>query len=133
MYYKDFYGGSAIVGGHVPLGTGLGFAHKYKNNGAVSFTVFGDGATNQGQAHESFNLAKLHNLPVIFVIENNQYGMGTKTSRSSASTEYYKRGCYIPGVRTDGMDILAVREAARFCRDYALKSGPIILELITYR
>lgn len=133
MYYKNFYGGSGIVAGHVPVGTGLGFAHKYKNNGGVSFTVFGDGATNQGQTHESFNLAKLHNLPVIFVIENNQYGMGTGVSRSSASTDYFKRGCYIPGIRVDGMDILAVREAARFCREFVLKSGPIILELITYR
>lgn len=133
MYYKNFYGGEGIVGGHIPVGNGLGFAHKYKNNGAVSFTVFGDGASNQGQTHESFNLAKLNNAPVMFVIENNQYGMGTACARSSACTNYYKRGCYIPGIRVDGMDVLAVREAGRFCRNYVVKNGPILLELVTYR
>lgn len=133
IYYKNFYGGGGIVGGNIPVGTGLGFAHKYKNNGAVSFTVFGDGAANQGQTYESYNLAKLHSLPVVYVIENNLYGMGTNISRSSASTDYYKRGYFIPGLRVDGMDILAVREAARFSREFVLKNGPIILELITYR
>lgn len=133
LYYKNMYGGEGIVGGHGPMGTGIGFAHKYRNNGAVSWTILGDGAVNQGQTHESFNLSKLHNLPVVYVIENNQYGMGTATSRSSACVDYYKRGCYIPGMRLDGMDVLAVREAARFCRDYVVKNGPIIMELITYR
>lgn len=133
MFYKHFYGGNGIVAAHLPLGAGIAFAHKYNNNGAVSFTILGEGAFNQGQTHESFNIAKLNSLPVVFVVENNKYGMGTFMSRSSACTDYFQRAFYLPGMRVDGMDVLAVREAARFSRDYVLKNGPLVLELVTYR
>ena len=99
MYTKNFYGGNGIVGAQVPLGAGIAFAHKYKGDGGVNFSLYGDGAANQGQVSEAFNLAKLWNLPIVFVCENNHYAMGTPQDRHAASSEFYKRGDYIPGVQ----------------------------------
>ena len=133
---KKFYGGHGIVGAQVALGAGLGFANKYLDNGAVSLAFFGDGASNQGQVYESFNMAKLWDLPVVFVIENNQYAMGTSVERSSAETELYKRGISfeIEGIQVDGMNVLAVRDAAKKAIDHARAGkGPMILEMKTYR
>ena len=130
-----FYGGHGIVGAQVPLGTGLAFAHKYRGDGGVCLAYFGDGAANQGQVYEAFNMAKLWNLPVIYAIENNQYAMGTSVARSSSEPEFFRRGesHRIPGVRVDGMDVLAVRGAAEMALEWAREKGPIILELMTYR
>jgi len=130
-----FYGGHGIVGAQVSLGTGLAFKHKYSEDGGVCLTYFGDGAANQGQVYESFNMAKLWNLPVIYAIENNQYAMGTSVARSASEPDFYKRGesFRIPGVRVDGMDVLAVRGAAEMALEWAREKGPIILELMTYR
>ena len=130
-----FYGGHGIVGAQVSLGTGLAFKHKYSEDGGVCLTYFGDGAANQGQVYESFNMAKLWNLPVIYAIENNQYAMGTSVARSSSEPDFYKRGesFRIPGLRVDGMDVLAVRGAAEMALEWAREKGPIILELMTYR
>ena len=130
-----FYGGHGIVGAQVSLGTGLGFANKYRNDGACAWAYFGDGAANQGQVYESFNMAKLWNLPVVYVIENNQYAMGTSIERSSSTVELCMRGASfgIPGEQVDGMDVLAVRDAGRAARAHATTNGPIILEMKTYR
>jgi len=131
-----FYGGHGIVGAQVSLGTGLGFAHKYRNDGGVCLAYFGDGAANQGQVYESFNMAELWKLPIIFVIENNQYAMGTSVNRSSAEDQLYKRGesFRIPGLQIDGMDVLAVRGAATAALEWVRAGkGPILLELKTYR
>jgi len=130
-----FYGGHGIVGAQVSLGTGLAFKHKYSEDGGVCLTYFGDGAANQGQVYESFNMAKLWNLPVIYAIENNQYAMGTSVARSASEPDFYKRGesFRIAGVRVDGMDVLAVRGAAEMALEWAREKGPIILELMTYR
>merc|ERR1739838_4375 len=135
MYAKNFYGGNGIVGAQVPLGAGIAFAHKYKEDGGVNFSLYGDGAANQGQIAEAFNLAKLWNLPAVFICENNHYGMGTSEDRHAASTDFYKRGDYIPGIHIDGMDILAVREATRFAIDYCSvqEKGPLVYEISTYR
>jgi pyruvate dehydrogenase E1 component alpha subunit len=133
---KDFFGGHGIVGAQVSLGTGLALANKYKSNGKVSFTYMGDGAANQGQVYESFNMAELWKLPVVYIIENNQYAMGTSIERSSSTIDLSKRGVSfnIPGETVDGMDVLAVREAAEKAADYARSGkGPIILEMKTYR
>ena len=133
---KKFYGGHGIVGAQVPIGAGLAFANKYEENGAVALTFFGDGASNQGQVYEAFNMAKLWDLPVVFVIENNQYAMGTSVKRASAETELYKRGISfeIPGVEVDGMNVLAVRDAAAKAIKHARDGkGPMILEMKTYR
>ncbi|WP_299927517.1 pyruvate dehydrogenase (acetyl-transferring) E1 component subunit alpha [uncultured Pelagimonas sp.] len=133
---KHFYGGHGIVGAQVPLGAGLAFADKYKDNGRVTFTYFGDGAANQGQVYEAFNMAALWDLPVIFVIENNQYAMGTAQKRSTSTPELYTRGeaFGIKGEVVDGMDVLAVKaageKAVKHCR---AGKGPYILEIKTYR
>jgi len=133
---KDFFGGHGIVGAQVSLGTGLALANKYRDNGNVSFTYFGDGAANQGQVYESFNMAELWSLPVVYVIENNQYAMGTSLERSSAETHLHKRGASfrIPGEEVDGMDVLAVKAAAQKAAEHARSGkGPYILEMKTYR
>jgi pyruvate dehydrogenase E1 component alpha subunit len=133
---KHFYGGHAIVGAQVPLGSGLAFANRYRGNGNICFTYFGDGAANQGQVYESFNMAELWKLPVVYIIENNRYAMGTSVRRSSALTDFSKRGqsFNIPGEQVDGMDVRAVKaagdEAVAWCR---AGKGPFILEMQTYR
>ncbi len=133
---KHFYGGHGIVGAQVPIGAGLAFADKYLENGRVTFTYFGDGAANQGQVYESFNMAAIWDLPVIFVIENNQYAMGTSQTRSTSTPDIYTRGQAfgIPGEAVDGMDVLAVKAASEkaiaHCR---AGKGPYILEVKTYR
>ena len=131
-----FYGGHGIVGAQVSLGTGLGFAHKYRDDGGVCLAYFGDGAANQGQVYESFNMAELWKLPIIYVIENNQYAMGTSVNRSSAEDQLYRRGesFRIPGIQVDGMDVLAVRGAAETAIEWVRTGkGPVLLELKTYR
>ena len=133
---KKFYGGHGIVGAQVPLGAGLAFANKYRGNDNVALAYFGDGAANQGQVYETFNMAALWALPVIFVIENNQYAMGTAQKRSTSTPALYTRGAAfgIPGEEVDGMDVLAVAEAgARATAHCRAGKGPYILELKTYR
>ncbi len=133
---KNFYGGNGIVGAQVSLGTGLAFAAKYRGNDDVSLVYFGDGASNQGQVYESFNMAKLWDLPVVYIIENNKYAMGTSLKRASAMTELSQRGASfgIPGEKVDGMDIRYVREAAARAIGHARAGkGPYILEMLTYR
>ncbi|MBY5988402.1 MULTISPECIES: pyruvate dehydrogenase (acetyl-transferring) E1 component subunit alpha [Roseovarius] len=133
---KDFYGGHGIVGANVPLGAGLALADQYKGNGRVTFTYFGDGAANQGQVYETFNMAALWKLPVVFVIENNQYAMGTSQKRSTSTPDIYTRGeaFGIPGEAVDGMDVLAVKEAGAKAVAHCRKGdGPYILEVKTYR
>ncbi len=133
---KNFYGGHGIVGAPVPIGTGLAFANRYRGNDDVCLTFFGDGAANQGQVYESFNMAELWKLPIVYIIENNRYAMGTAVTRSSAQTNLSKRGLSfnIPGVEVDGMDVRAVRTAAAdalaWCR---AGRGPSIIEMMTYR
>lgn len=133
---KAFYGGHGIVGAQVSLGTGIAFANKYRQDGKVCLTYFGDGAANQGQVYESFNMAALWKLPVVYIIENNQYAMGTSIQRSSSETHLHKRGVSfnIPGEEVDGMDVIAVREAGRRAVEHARSGkGPVLLEMKTYR
>ncbi len=133
---KQFYGGHGIVGAPASIGTGLALANRYRDNKGVAFVSFGDGAANQGQVNESFNMAELWRLPVVYIIENNQYGMGTSIERSSSETHLYRRGASfnIPGKEVDGMDVLAVRDAAAEAAEYARSGkGPFILEMKTYR
>ncbi len=133
---KNFYGGHGIVGAQVSLGTGIAFSNRYRKNGSVCLTYFGDGAANQGQVYESFNMAELWKLPVVYIIENNRYAMGTSVTRASAQPDFSKRGLSfnIPGEQIDGMDVRAVlaagEKAVQWCRD---GRGPYILEMLTYR
>ncbi len=138
MFSKEaeFYGGHGIVGAQIPLGAGLAFANKYRKNKSVSLTYFGDGASNQGQVFEAMNMAQLWKLPVVFIIENNQYAMGTAVTRAHSDTHLYRRGAAfgIPGMEVDGMDVLEVKEAARAAINHARAGeGPYILEMKTYR
>ncbi|RLN69299.1 hypothetical protein BBJ28_00004022 [Nothophytophthora sp. Chile5] len=135
---QNFYGGQGIVGAQVPVGTGLGFASKYNHKGdglmPCAITMFGDGASNQGQVYEAANMAALWKLPVIFCIENNHYGMGTSSKRSSNNDEYYTMGNKIPGIKCDGNDVLAVRECTKFLKNWTGEGkGPIFVEMNTYR
>ncbi len=133
---KDFYGGHGIVGASVPLGAGLAFVNTYRGNDNVCFCYFGDGAANQGQVYETFNMAKLWSLPIVFVIENNKYAMGTSTERAAATTDFSQRGASfdIPGEQVDGMDVRAVKAAGeRVVEHMRAGNGPFILEMKTYR
>jgi pyruvate dehydrogenase E1 component alpha subunit len=133
---KAFYGGHGIVGANVPLGAGIAFANRYRGNGAVCLTYFGDGAANQGQVYEAFNMAKLWKLPVVFIIENNRYAMGTSIERSAATTDFSQRGRSfdIPGEQVDGMDVRAVKAAGERVVAWVREgNGPCILEMLTYR
>jgi pyruvate dehydrogenase E1 component alpha subunit len=133
---KNFFGGHGIVGAPAPIGAGVAFANRYRGEDRVSLTFFGDGAANQGQVYESFNMAELWRLPVVFIVENNRYAMGTSVSRASAQSDFAKRGLAfdMPGVQIDGMDVRAVRGAAREAIDWCRKgTGPCIVEAQTYR
>ncbi|MGH6957557.1 MAG: pyruvate dehydrogenase (acetyl-transferring) E1 component subunit alpha, partial [Caulobacteraceae bacterium] len=133
---KQFYGGHGIVGAPASIGSGLALANRYRGDGAVAFVFFGDGAANQGQVNESFNMAELWRLPVVYLIENNQYAMGTSIERASSQTHLYRRGASfnIPGKEVDGMDVMAVRAAAAEAAEHARSGkGPFILEMKTYR
>jgi len=133
---KNFFGGHGIVGAQVPIGTGLAFAHHYRNNGCVCLTFMGDGAMNQGQVSESFNMAALWKLPIVYVIENNKYGMGTSVTRASASHDLFGRGAPfgIPGHQVDGMNVVAVAQAGEEATEHVRSGkGPYILEMLTYR
>lgn len=134
MFTQGFYGGNGIVGAQVPVGAGLAFAHKYKGEDAATIALYGDGASNQGQIFEAYNMAKLWNIPCIFACENNKYGMGTSAARSSALTKYYQRGQYIPGLKINGMDVIAVYQGTKFAKAWtSAGKGPLVLEYETYR
>lgn len=132
---KNFYGGHGIVGAQSSLGTGMAFAHKYKEDGGVCLTYMGDGAVNQGQVYESFNMASLWNLPIVYIVEDNKYSMGTSTKRHAPNDDFSKRGqAYdIPGRRVDGMNLFEVYKAGIWATDYARENGPVILHIETYR
>ena len=133
---KNFYGGHGIVGASVPLGTGMAFAKKYREEKSIALTYFGDGAVNQGQVYEAFNMAALWKLPVVYIIENNGYSMGTSLSRHCSMTELYKKGKSfgIPGIQIDGMNILEIMKKGKEVVDYVRKgNGPMIIEMNTYR
>ncbi|EPS38323.1 hypothetical protein H072_7945 [Dactylellina haptotyla CBS 200.50] len=134
MFTKSFFGGNGIVGAQVPVGAGIGFAMKYLGRPNTTFALYGDGAANQGQVFEAFNMAKLWGIPIVFGCENNKYGMGTAANKSSALTEYHKRGQYIPGLKVNGMDVLAVKQACAWAKEYTVSGkGPLVMEFVTYR
>ncbi|XP_050312164.1 pyruvate dehydrogenase E1 component subunit alpha, mitochondrial-like [Anthonomus grandis grandis] len=134
LYAPNFYGGNGIVGANVPLGTGLAFQHQYQNTDKICVTLMGDGSYNNGQVHEAFNIAKLHNLPIIYVVENNNFAMGTSVDRHCANPDYYKSCSFIPGLRLNGMNLLTVKSAVEFAvKHVRSKKGPILLEAKTYR
>lgn len=133
IYGNNFYGGNGIVGAQVPLGTGIALANKYLEKNITTHILYGDGAANQGQVYEAFNMAKLWTLPCVFICENNIYGMGTSTKRSSADINYHNKCSYIPGIKVDAMDFLALKRVLQFSREFSLASGPIIIEAVTYR
>ncbi|GLB39317.1 putative the pyruvate dehydrogenase complex catalyzes the overall conversion of pyruvate to acetyl-CoA and CO(2) [Lyophyllum shimeji] len=135
IFTPSFFGGNGIVGAQVPVGAGVAFAQKYMDQKHATFALYGDGASNQGQVFEAFNMAKLWNLPTVFVCENNKYGMGTSAERSSSNTEYFTRGDKIPGLQVNGMDIIATLQAVRYARKWAVddQKGPLLLEFVTYR
>lgn len=135
-YYKkstNFYGGNGIVGAQMPVGVGLAFALKYQKKANVASIMFGDGAANQGQLFEAANMAKLWNLPALFICENNKYGMGTSIERSSMNPLFFTRGDAIPGFRIDGNNVFEVREAFKWAKGWSIEHGPLFIELITYR
>ncbi|KAF7327492.1 Pyruvate dehydrogenase E1 component subunit alpha [Mycena kentingensis (nom. inval.)] len=135
IFTPSFFGGNGIVGAQVPLGAGIAFTQKYLESDSATFTLYGDGASNQGQVFEAFNMAKLWDLPCVFVCENNKYGMGTSAERSSSNTAYFTRGDKIPGLQVNGMDVVATLQAVRYARDWTVKQkkGPLLLEFVTYR
>jgi pyruvate dehydrogenase E1 component alpha subunit len=129
----NFWGGNGIVGAQVPLGAGVAFALKYLKKPNVCLTAMGDGAANQGQVYESYNMAYIDKYPCIFLVENNLFAMGTPVERGSATKFFYHRGDYVPGLQFDGMNVLMAREVGKFARKYVLENGPILLEALTYR
>lgn len=134
MFTKCFYGGNGIVGAQVPVGAGIAFAQKYNDKKSVTFSMYGDGASNQGQVFEAYNMAKLWNLPVVFTCENNKYGMGTSAERSSQNTMFFTRGDQIPGIQVNGMDVLAVHKACQWAKEWTTSGkGPLLIEFVTYR
>jgi len=134
IFTPSFFGGNGIVGAQVPVGAGIAFAQKYLGNKTATFALYGDGASNQGQVFEAFNMAKLWDLPAVFVCENNKYGMGTPAERSSSNTEYFTRGDKIPGLQVNGMDIIASRHAVQYARKWVTEgNGPLLMEFVTYR
>lgn len=134
MFTPTFFGGNGIVGAQVPVGAGIAFAQQYMGTQDAVFAMYGDGASNQGQVFEAFNMAALWKLPCVFVCENNKYGMGTSAERSSMNTKYYTRGDVIPGIQVNAMDVLAVHQATAFASKYTLAgNGPLLMEMVTYR
>ncbi|KAG8983506.1 alpha subunit of pyruvate dehydrogenase [Tulasnella sp. 427] len=134
IFTPSFFGGNGIVGAQVPLGAGIALAQKYMGKKTATFAMYGDGASNQGQVFEAYNMAKLWDLPCVFVCENNKYGMGTSDKRSSMNTEYFKRGDVIPGLQVNGMDIIASHQAIKYARQWVVDGkGPLLLEFVTYR
>jgi len=134
IFTPSFFGGNGIVGAQVPVGAGIALAQKYLKKKTVTFALYGDGASNQGQVFEAYNMAKLWNLPCVFVCENNKYGMGTSAERSSQNTEFFTRGDKIPGLQVNGMDILACKQAVAWAKEWTTSGkGPLVMEFVTYR
>lgn len=135
-YYKqsqNFFGGNGIVGAQLPVGAGIAFAQKYKGKKNCTIAMYGDGAANQGQLYEAANMSGLWKLPIIYLCENNLYGMGTSNERAAHNTNYYQRGDIIPGFRTEGQNIFAVKELIKWSKNYTIENGPLFVEFLTYR